>query len=49
MIRVLLAILCCVLVQAPAGAQALRLPPQPDAGFAPAIGARLPLDAVLRD
>ena len=31
-----------------AGAQALRLPPQPDARFAPHIGARLPLDAVLR-
>jgi protein SCO1/2 len=31
-----------------AGAQALRLPPQPDARFEPAIGARLPLDAVLR-
>jgi protein SCO1/2 len=32
-----------------AGAQALRLPAQPDARFAPVIGARLPLDAVLRD
>ncbi|ALK96586.1 hypothetical protein AB595_13440 [Massilia sp. WF1] len=49
MIRVLLAILCFLLVQAPAGAQALRLPPQPAAGFAPAPGAHLPLDAVLRD
>jgi protein SCO1/2 len=33
----------------PAGAQALRLPPQPAASFAPDLGARLPLDAVLRD
>ncbi|MGJ7915342.1 SCO family protein [Massilia sp. LXY-6] len=33
----------------PAGAQALRLPPQPVASFAPSVGARLPLDAVLRD
>jgi protein SCO1/2 len=32
-----------------AGAQALRLPPQPAASFAPIVGARLPLDAVLRD
>jgi len=32
-----------------AGAQALRLPPQPAASFMPATGARLPLDAVLRD
>jgi protein SCO1/2 len=40
---------CLVLCwQQAAGAQALRLPPQPDARFAPAIGARLPLDAVLR-
>jgi protein SCO1/2 len=31
-----------------AGAQALRLPPQPDARFEPSIGARLPLAAVLR-
>jgi protein SCO1/2 len=31
-----------------ASAQALRLPPQPAARFAPSIGARLPLDAVLR-
>jgi len=46
------AILCCLLLcQAPieAQAQVLRLPPQPAASFAPAIGARLPLDAVLRD
>ncbi len=32
-----------------AGAQALALPAAPDVGFAPAAGARLPLDAVLRD
>lgn len=32
-----------------AAAQALRLPPQPEASFAPTIGARLPLDAMLRD
>jgi protein SCO1/2 len=30
-------------------AQVLRLPPQPEAAFSPVIGARLPLDAVLRD
>lgn len=34
---------------APAEAQALRLPPQPAASFAPAIGAQLPADAMLRD
>ena len=33
----------------PAGAQALRLPPQPAARFDPAIGARLPLELVVRD
>jgi protein SCO1 len=33
----------------PAAAQALRLPPQPAARFEPVPGARLPLDAVLRD
>ena len=38
-------VLCC----APASAQALRLPAQPAARFAPVIGTRLPLDAVLRD
>jgi len=46
------AVLCCLLLcHAPieAQAQALRLPPQPAASFAPAIGARMPLDAVLRD
>lgn len=37
--------LCC----GTAGAQALRLPAQPAADFSPAIGARLPLDAMLRD
>jgi protein SCO1/2 len=44
-------VLCLALCSgwAPAGAQALRLPPQPAASFAPAIGARLPLDAMLRD
>jgi len=49
MIRALLVVFYLLLCQAPAGAQALRLPPQPAAGFAPAIGAPLPLDAVLRD
>jgi protein SCO1/2 len=49
MIRALLLAFYLMLCQAPAGAQALRLPPQPDAGFAPVIGAALPLDAVLRD
>lgn len=33
----------------PAAAQALQLPPQPAATFTPQPGARLPLDAVLRD
>lgn len=32
-----------------AGAQAMRLPAQPAADFSPAIGTRLPLDAMLRD
>jgi protein SCO1/2 len=41
---------CLLLVWGQAAfAQALRLPPQPAAAFDPAIGARLPLDAVLRD
>lgn len=52
--RRMLAVLYCLLLGlglGPGGAQAqaLRLPPQPAASFAPAIGARLPLDAVLRD
>jgi protein SCO1/2 len=38
-----------LLAQAPAGAQALALPPQPAARFDPVPGVRLPLDAVLRD
>ncbi|MFC5550373.1 SCO family protein [Massilia aerilata] len=38
--------LCC---SQAAGAQALRLPPQPAAGFSPTIGTQLPLDAMLRD
>jgi protein SCO1/2 len=42
----LLSLTCC---SGPAGAQALRLPPQPAAEFSPRIGARLPLDVVLRD
>jgi protein SCO1/2 len=33
----------------PAAAQALQLPPQPAATFTPQPGARLPLDAVMRD
>jgi protein SCO1/2 len=33
----------------PAPAQALRLPPPPAAAFAPPAGARLPLDAMVRD
>ena len=33
----------------PAGAQSLALPAQPPARFAPVAGARLPLDAMLRD
>jgi protein SCO1 len=41
----LLLMLACGL----AGAQALRLPPPPAARFDPVPGARLPLDAVLRD
>jgi protein SCO1/2 len=40
---------CLGLASVSGQAQALRLPPQPDAAFAPVIGARLPLDAVLRD
>jgi protein SCO1/2 len=49
MSRVAHAVACLVLCWAQAaGAQALRLPPQPDARFEPGIGARLPLDAVLR-
>jgi protein SCO1/2 len=49
MSRILHAVAClAVCWNQAAGAQALRLPPQPDARFEPAIGARLPLDAVLR-
>lgn len=48
--RVLRLLLCLALCWChAAGAQALRLPPQPEASFAPTIGARLPLDAMLRD
>ncbi len=49
MIRTLTIACCLLLCQVPAAAQALRLPPQPAAAFAPAPGARLPLDAMLRD
>jgi protein SCO1/2 len=44
-IAALLLMLCC----GPAAAQALQLPPPPAVRFEPAPGARLPLDAVLRD
>jgi protein SCO1/2 len=40
---------CLMLCCGQAGAQALRLPPQPAARFAPEPGARLPLDIMLRD
>ena len=42
----LLLLLACSI---PARAQALRLPPPPTVAFAPAAGARLPLDAMVRD
>lgn len=44
-----LALVCLALCRGQAGAQALRLPPQPAATFAPGPGARLPLDVMLRD
>jgi protein SCO1/2 len=48
--RALQLVVCLLLCWGQAAfAQALRLPPQPAAAFDPAIGARLPLDAVLRD
>lgn len=44
-----LLLLPCLLAWHAAGAQALQLPPQPDARFAPALGTRLPPELVLRD
>lgn len=46
---VLCAVLSALLFQGGAMAQALTLPTPPAVRFAPAIGAQLPLDAVLRD
>jgi protein SCO1/2 len=46
---VLCAVLASLLFQGGAMAQALKLPAPPAVRFAPAIGAQLPLDAVLRD
>lgn len=45
----LILVLWALLTQRPATAQALRLPAAPDVAFEPALGARLPLDAMLRD
>jgi protein SCO1/2 len=47
--RIAAMFLCAALVQTGAGAQALQLPKPPAVRFDPAIGAQLPLDAVLRD
>jgi protein SCO1/2 len=46
---VALAAAAWLLAQAPAGAQALALPPPPAARFEPVPGTRLPSDAILRD
>lgn len=45
LLLLLVLLACCE----PAGSQALRLPPPPAVAFAPAPGARLPLDVMVRD
>lgn len=47
--RIAILFLCALLTGGGAMAQALRLPPPQAVRFDPAIGAQLPLDAVLRD